>query len=142
MSIVQSNAQDHPVNQVNDHMKICSIIHSAVAAALACAALSASAQTAAPYASSDSSDPTKFLFLGIPAIIVVLLIGRYRRVQAMLGNGFAWYCAQSPKNFRDGRVHCSACDSANIRTERLMNQTYVRAHVCGQCGTKLYFTKE
>ena len=42
----------------------------------------------------------------------------------------------------DGRVKCRHCNSASIGTERLMQNTYLRRHVCRQCGTTLYHSPE
>lgn len=55
---------------------------------------------------------------------------------------YQWYASEFPDLVKNGRVICYKCSASNIGIERLMRHTYLRAHVCRQCGTTLYYSSE
>ena len=86
------------------------------------------------------------------AIIVIIGIGVIQvlysrfvenaKISKMKKWDFEWYRKEFPKLVSNRGVQCYKCNSFNIGTERLMEQTYMRAHLCKQCGSKLYYSKE
>lgn len=75
------------------------------------------------------------LFLSIAVLIYAIRARRASR-------NYDWYKRQHPQLVRDGRVKCHKCGSGHLGTERLMNRSYLRAHICRQCGTTLYYSRE
>lgn len=56
---------------------------------------------------------------------------------------YDWYRSTFPQHAHaKGRISCRHCGGEHIRTERLLKQTYMRVHTCGQCGETLYFSPE
>jgi hypothetical protein len=56
---------------------------------------------------------------------------------------FQWYRETSPEHAHaNGHVSCRHCGSHKTNARNLMNQTFMRAHSCSQCGETLYFSKE
>jgi len=55
---------------------------------------------------------------------------------------YQWYAGEFPQLVKNGRVTCYRCGSTNLGVERLMNRTFLRAHICRQCGTTLYYSSE
>ncbi len=66
----------------------------------------------------------------------------YRHNARKASKNFDWYKRQHPQCVRDGRVKCHKCGSGHMGTERLMNHSYLRGHICRQCGTTLYYSRE
>lgn len=85
-------------------------------------------------------------FLGIIAIILIVIglswFTHFRPLLQMKKWNFDWYRAEFPALVGDRGVRCYKCNSSNIFTERLMQGIFMRAHICRQCGTKLYYSKE
>lgn len=82
---------------------------------------------------------------GLTFVSVVVLVIRYSSLQkaAWAKHTYHWYRATFPEHAHaKGRVSCRHCGGEHVRTERLLNQTYMRSHNCGQCGKTLYFSPE
>lgn len=56
------------------------------------------------------------------------------------GDSIEDYLERHPKTLRHGRVHCYRCGSGSIylRPVGSGGRTVINAHICRQCGTKLY----
>ncbi len=63
----------------------------------------------------------------------------WQKIRAM---DYVWYVGEHPACKTGNSVLCFACGSNNLRVERLMQQTYLRKHYCGRCGTSLYYSTE
>lgn len=85
------------------------------------------------------SNVALILFL---ALLAVVPGGQFIRMAKRKRQNFDWYKAKYPNLVSPGRVQCYHCDSTNIGTERLMNRTFLRGHVCRSCGTNLYYSPE
>jgi len=55
---------------------------------------------------------------------------------------FAWYVATYGQGEESGSIKCPVCSSTQIRTQRMMNNTFTVAVCCAKCGTTLYYTPE
>lgn len=84
---------------------------------------------------------------GIPITIAIgvgrglWLMGKVRAVWAK--HTYAWYRQTFPEHAHEkGRVSCRHCGGTHINVRNLMNQTFMRAHSCAQCGETLYFSAE
>ena len=89
------------------------------------------------------SPPLSQLSAYLPVILfagIFFLIYRHNARKA--SKNFDWYKRQHPHCVRDGRVKCNKCGSGHMGTERLMNHSYLRGHICRQCGTTLYYSRE
>ena len=106
------------------------------------AAFDATAQTAPSAAGSNDGHFFPIMWFSVVLFILAVYLYRFLRVQKLKRQNYDWYVAQNPKLVSGGRVRCLKCDSSNIGTERLMNRTFLRVHVCRQCGTALYYSKE
>ena len=83
------------------------------------------------------------VFFGIVgAIAIAQIVIKSNRIKELKGWNFEWYQEQYPANVVDNKVTCRKCGSGNIGTERMMDKSYMRAHICRTCGTKLYFSPE
>lgn len=73
-------------------------------------------------------------------ILASRLAGRQQKVWD--DHSYTWYRATFPETINSkGRVECRHC-GGNVHTKNLMNRTFMRVHVCDQCGETLYFSKE
>lgn len=81
-----------------------------------------------------------FLFIFI--VLTFFAIRRHLEARKMKNWNFDWYVKEFPNLHKGGRVSCYKCKSPSIGVERMMNQTYMRRHVCRQCGTTLYYSSE
>lgn len=79
---------------------------------------------------------------GLVIFIIGFLVVSQVKLARKRSQNYEWYLNEHPGAFRNGRVHCHACDNSRLSVQRLMNKTYLRAHVCTQCGTTLYHSKE
>ena len=89
------------------------------------------------------SPPLSQLSSYLPVILfagIFFLIYRHNARKA--SKNFDWYRRQYPHCVRDGCVKCNKCGSGHMGTERLMNHSYLRGHICRQCGTTLYYSRE
>lgn len=66
----------------------------------------------------------------------------YARMRHMQERNFDWYRASYPAHLRNGRVTCHNCSCDRINVRALMRRTYMREHVCTQCGETLYYSPE
>lgn len=82
------------------------------------------------------------LFGGFFAIVIGGIVFHHLKIAAKRAENYEWYLNEHPAALRNGRVHCHKCDCSRLSVQRLMNKTYLRAHVCTQCGTTLYHSKE
>lgn len=83
------------------------------------------------------------IVLTIPLTIVLSmrLAGRAARIRK--DHNYAWYRTTFPEHAHaSGRVSCRHCGGSSVQARNLMNRTFMRAHVCAQCGTTLYFSAE
>lgn len=83
--------------------------------------------------------------LAVIAAVGVIIAGViYQQMQLAKKRrwNYQWYAGEFPNLVRNGRVACYRCQSTNLGVERLMHQTYLRAHICRQCGTTLYYSSE
>lgn len=87
-------------------------------------------------------DPFLLIFPAMFFAIMGFLIYRLLWLRKLRRQNFDWYRSNFPALFAKGKVICHRCNSSNIGTERLMQGTYLRAHVCRNCGTNLYYSKE
>ncbi|WP_298925209.1 hypothetical protein [uncultured Ramlibacter sp.] len=79
-----------------------------------------------------------FNFVCAVSIISAVIVRRRKKRK----QDFAWYKAENPSLVTNGRVQCNSCGGSTIVTERLLNGTYLRAHICRTCGTTLYYSPE
>jgi len=82
------------------------------------------------------------LFGGIFAVIIGTTIHQRRQLAKKRSWNYQWYSNEFPQLVKNGRVTCYQCGGSSVGVERLMNQTYLRAHICRQCGTTLYYSSE
>ncbi|CAN7781958.1 hypothetical protein LJR175_008181 [Variovorax sp. LjRoot175] len=86
------------------------------------------------------------LFIIVPLVMLALLvawiISDRLKLRKERGRDYQWYLGEHPGALKNGRVHCHNCGSPRLSVQRLMNRTFLRSHVCGQCGTTLYHSKE
>jgi hypothetical protein len=75
-------------------------------------------------------------------LVICALYSHFGDIAKMKKWDFDWYRGEFPKLVSNRGVQCYKCNGSNIGTERLMGQTYMRAHICRQCGTKLYYSNE
>ena len=80
------------------------------------------------------------LFFGV--IFAVAGIPNYRRFAMFQRQNFAWYAKTYPSSMVKGRVHCHSCSSDRVHVKNVMQHTYTRAHLCGNCGTTLFYSPE
>lgn len=59
-----------------------------------------------------------------------------------LNRDYNWYKAQHPACVQRSRTTCHKCGGSRIGVRNLMGGTYMRAHICNDCGTTLYYSKE
>lgn len=52
---------------------------------------------------------------------------------------YRWYVGEFPELCRDGVVRCYQCHSSKLAIH-LSESLGLRAHVCVQCGTRLYYS--
>lgn len=83
-----------------------------------------------------------FMFGGVAAIIALSWFWHYRRIAKLRRFNYDWYRGEFPDLVTARGVRCYRCNSSNIGTELLKQQTFLRAHVCRQCGTRLYYSQE
>jgi hypothetical protein len=77
-------------------------------------------------------------FIAIGGIIFLI----HKRKTRLAKFNFDWYRSEFPQLVSEGKVKCYKCGGSHLGTERMMNQTYMRSHICRQCGTTLYYSKE
>lgn len=85
--------------------------------------------------------------IAIPVMIVnaFIVIGRQSARQRAVWNkhDYTWYRATFPEHAHDkGKVSCRHCQNPQIQVRNLMNRSFMRAHICTQCGKSLYFSPE
>lgn len=86
-----------------------------------------------------------FLIFAVCGLVFALIrqsVHNTRDLARRRREDFGWYKREHPNHFRAGRVHCFNCDGTRLSVRHLMNRTYLRAHVCTQCGTTLYHSRE
>lgn len=76
------------------------------------------------------------------AILAVAAVYHFTKIGKMKSNNFNLYRENNPNHVNGGKVTCNSCGGANIGTERVMKNTYMRAHICRSCGTTLYYSPE
>ncbi len=81
-------------------------------------------------------------FIAVPVVMAVLAVLFWWRSYRLRKQSYEWYKKTYPQFVLDGRVKCHHCNSTRIGTERLMQHTYLRRHVCQQCGNTLYYSSE
>lgn len=82
------------------------------------------------------------MFVAIAAFVIYALRRNAKHVAKLKTQNFDWYREQFPNLVKGSRVSCYRCEGAGISVERMMNQTYLRRHVCRTCGTALYYSPE
>ena len=115
----------------------------AIATSLSLFAFDVAAQTAPPPAA-GGGDSSAFSLIFVLAFLLIggIKVYQFLRVQMLKRENYDWYKAQYPALVANGHVKCHKCESSNVSTERMMKRTYLRAHVCRQCGTSLYYSVE
>lgn len=83
----------------------------------------------------------------MPVLIVnaFVVIGRQssRQRAVWAKHSYAWYRASFPSHIHDkGRVSCRHCENPQVQVRNLMHSSFMRAHICTQCGQTLYFSPE
>lgn len=79
----------------------------------------------------------------IAAVFPLAIAGAIKQSRIHRRYTYAWYRQTFPELIdRQGKVCCHQCGQSQVRVTNLMNKTYTRAHVCGQCGETLYFSPE
>lgn len=54
-----------------------------------------------------------------------------------------WYIEKHPDcKLGHGKVKCFSCGGSHITVRNKMNKTYIRAHICVNCGETLYYSPE
>ena len=86
-------------------------------------------------------------FTAVPVVIVncFIVIGRQSRRQRAIWakHDYLWYRATFPDHAHDkGKVSCRHCRNPHIQVRNLMNRSFMRVHLCNQCGKSLYFSPE
>lgn len=81
-------------------------------------------------------------FLAFPAAIVLSIRHAKREQKRMREQNLAWYRAEHPTRVTKDAVSCRECGSTNVGTERVLERTYMRRHLCRNCGTTLYYSPE
>ncbi len=83
-------------------------------------------------------------FIPVVAVVLGVWSGWYgwRQVRIYETQNYDWYRGHFPELVSANRVLCYRCKGAQIRVRGLMNHTYTREHVCGHCGTRLYYSPE
>lgn len=85
----------------------------------------------------------EFIFpLGFLLLFVYVGISNYKNAKQMKEFDFDWYRQEFPELARNGKVTCYKCKSEKVSTERLMQRTFMRRHVCESCGTTLFYSPE
>lgn len=85
------------------------------------------------------------IFFGLFFTVIGAVVGvtNWIRVTKFQTQTYAWYRETYPKHAHtDGSVSCKNCGGRRIHIRGLMQQTYTREHVCGQCGTRLFYSPE
>lgn len=87
---------------------------------------------------------TIFALFGLGCLMMLWrqLSRNYARMKRMRGQNFDWYRTTYASHVRNGRVACRKCDCDRISVRQLMRHTYMREHVCTQCGETLYYSLE
>lgn len=80
-----------------------------------------------------------FLWIGIGTYHA---IKAYRRVNDFQKMTYDAYKAKHPEAMRGSRPTCFKCKGDRVFVRNIMQHTYHRAHVCGDCGTTLYYSRE
>jgi len=74
--------------------------------------------------------------------VVAAIIQQYQRLQKLREQDYQWYRERYPEAIKGSRVTCNSCGSDRITVRGLMQHTYLREHVCTQCGSALYYSRE
>jgi len=82
-----------------------------------------------------------FIVVVFAAVIGIIIHQQMQLAKKRRWN-YQWYAGEFPNLVKNGRVACYRCQSTNLGVERLLNKTYLRAHICRQCGTTLYYSSE
>lgn len=83
------------------------------------------------------------LTIAVPGLIISVIAAAILQGQRRRRFNHAWYRQQHPTLVDErGRLRCRSCGSNEVQIRNLMNKTYMRAHICGQCGTTLFFSPE
>lgn len=89
------------------------------------------------------NDSSQLIFFGLVFSVVFFgFIYQLLKMRSLAKKNYAWYCEQHPSHVVNGRVHCCHCFCPRIAVHSLMQRTFLRAHVCCQCGETLYYSKE
>jgi hypothetical protein len=85
--------------------------------------------------------------IAVPVMIVncFIVIGRQSSRQRAIWtkHDYSWYRSTFPGHAHDkGKVSCRHCQNPHIQVRNLMNRSFMRAHLCNQCGKSLYFSPE
>jgi uncharacterized paraquat-inducible protein A len=81
----------------------------------------------------------------IATIIVVTVVRgvrNYRWLTKARASNYDWYKSTYPDHVSGNRVSCLKCMGTRIHVRSLMRRTFLREHVCTQCGTALYYSAE
>lgn len=90
-----------------------------------------------------SGGSTITLGLGFTIIPAIVGVTNWIRVTKFQTQTYAWYRETYPKHAHtDGSVSCKNCGGRRIHIRGLLQHTYTREHVCGQCGTRLFYSPE
>ncbi|MGO4391402.1 hypothetical protein AB4Z46_08625 [Variovorax sp. M-6] len=85
-----------------------------------------------------------FVFVtGFPIVLLGSIASYFLKRRHFRQYGYAWYSKTFPASVRGGgRVSCRHCGSNHVAVRNLMQRTFHRAHICGQCGETLYYSPE
>lgn len=82
----------------------------------------------------------------VPLWIAIAIVRASRRhvrwVSEMRARDFEWFKSTHPQKVTRDGVICPKCASTKSHVRGVMNQSYMRAHVCMRCGETLYFSRE
>lgn len=91
-------------------------------------------------------DPDVFFPLIFGLIATTLSIRSFRLLRGLQDKrkkDYAWYRKQYPEFAQaGGGTRCRECHSHRIHVRALLQQTRLREHLCGDCGTALFYSKE
>jgi hypothetical protein len=82
------------------------------------------------------------VFFGFFTLVSVSIARYWRRIALLKRQNYDWYRKQHPGAFRNGRILCHKCGNDRIAIRALLQQTYLREHVCSNCGTTLFYSPE
>lgn len=75
-------------------------------------------------------------------VAVASSVQRYQRIKKFREQDYQWYRNRYLDAIKGNRVTCNSCGSDRITVRGLRQRTYLREHVCTQCGSALYYSPE